>query len=171
MITSPATHGAIGAMVPGYNFEVGAAITYQGAKNGDKLQAGLGILGMVGGMTDLPTGTVWDDIRPTQPNYPGSVLPKSFELSTGNGVKVWVHGNATEHIAEFIQMKAVNYTPEVVRLATQMQLKSLQSAVNAATMNGVIYDQMMEVGGWELKFGAPKANGQLPVLFHAQPIK
>lgn len=115
------------------------------------------------------SGTVWDDILATQSNYPGSILPKSFELTTPNGAKVWVHGNATEHIAEFIKMKAINATPGSVKLATQLQLSSLQSAVNTATKNGVIYNQIMNVGGWELKFAMPKAAGQLPALIHAMP--
>lgn len=116
------------------------------------------------------TGTVWDDIIASQPNYSGSVLPKSFELATANGTKVWVHGNATEHIAEYLSMKAINSTPEAVRLATQQQLRSLQSAVDAATKNGIIYDQLIQIGGWELKFGMARVPGQLPVLFHAIPI-
>jgi len=115
------------------------------------------------------TGTVWDDILPTQGNYSGSVLPRSFELKTTNG-KIWVHGNASEHVAEYAKMKAINYTPEAVKLATQQQLRSLQSAVNAATKNGVTYDEILRVGGWELKFGAPRSAGQLPVLFHALPL-
>ncbi len=117
------------------------------------------------------TGTVWDDITPTQPNYPGSVLPKSFELTTTNGTKVWVHGNATEHIAEFIKSRAQYYTPDAVRLATQQQLSSLQSAVSTAIEGGIKYDQIMNVGDWELKFSAPRQQGQLPALNHAQPLK
>ena len=39
-------------------------------------------------------------MKATQPNYPGSVIPKSFEMTLTNGQKVWIHGNATEHIAE-----------------------------------------------------------------------
>jgi RHS repeat-associated protein len=112
---------------------------------------------------------IWDDIIATQGNYPGSILPKSFELTTASG-RVWVHGNATEHIAEFAQMKAVNYTPEAVNLAVQQQLTSLQAAVGKAGKNGFVYGKLMEVGGWELKFGAPRQVGQLPVLFHAMPI-
>lgn len=54
---------------------------------------------------------------------------------------------------------------------TQQALRGLQSAVNTATKNGVIYDQIMTVGGWELKFGAPRQAGQLPALFHALPIQ
>ena len=48
-------------------------------------------------------------------------------------------------------------------------LRSLQSAVNVATKNGVIYDQIMHVGGWELEFKLPREAGQLPALIHAQP--
>jgi filamentous hemagglutinin len=121
-------------------------------------------------IAETKTGTVWDDIVATQPTYPGSVLPKSFELTVPNGNKVWVHGNATEHIAEFIKMKAVNYTPEVVRLTTQQILRSLQSAVNLATKEGIIYNEMMVIGGWELKFAAPRADGLLPVIMHARML-
>jgi filamentous hemagglutinin len=97
------------------------------------------------------------------------VIPKSFELTLPNGERVWVAGNATEHIAEFAQMKAVNYTPEAVRLASQEQLSSLQGAVNTATQNGVPYNQLINVGGWELKFAPPRQPGQLPALIPAVP--
>jgi hypothetical protein len=115
------------------------------------------------------TGTVFDSIKATQPTYPGSVIPKSFEMTLPNGQKVWVSGNATEHMAEFAQMKAVNYTPEAVRLSSQTQLTSLQGAVNTATQNGVPYNQLINVGGWELKFAPPRQPGQLPALIHAVP--
>jgi hypothetical protein len=117
------------------------------------------------------TSTVWDDVIATQPNYPGSVIPKSFELSTEGGAKVWVHGNATEHIAEYAQMVAKNNPPDVVRLASQQQIRSLQSAVNEVTKNGVKYGENIQIGGWDLKFSPPRGEGLLPVLFHAQPMK
>ncbi|CAB5307361.1 adhesin [Burkholderia multivorans] len=113
------------------------------------------------------TGTVWDSITATQPNYPGSVIPQSFELSLPNGQSVWVHGNATEHMAEYAQMVANDNPPGVVRLTTQQQLSSLQSAVNTATQGGVPYNQLIKVGGWELKFSPPRQPGQLPALIHA----
>lgn len=117
----------------------------------------------------MATGTVFDSIKATQPTYPGSAIPRSFEMTLPNGQNVWVAGNATEHMAEFAQMKAVNYTPEAVRLASQEQLTSLQAAVNTATQNGVPYNQLMNVGGWELKFAPPRQPGQLPSLIHALP--
>ena len=113
---------------------------------------------------------VWNYIKATQEVYPGSVLPKSFELTTPTN-KIWVHPNATEHIAEFIQMKATNFTPEAVRLATQQELRSLHSAVSESVKNGITYDKLLEVGGWELKFSAARESGQLPALIHARLIK
>jgi len=113
------------------------------------------------------SGTVFDSIKATQPNYPGSAIPRSFEMTLPNGQSVWVAGNATEHMAEFAQMKAVNFTPEAVRLASQAQLTSLRGAVNTATQNGIAYNRIINVGGWELKFAPSRQPGQLPSLIHA----
>ncbi|MCG1054348.1 hemagglutinin repeat-containing protein [Mycetohabitans sp. B5] len=121
-------------------------------------------------VTSSTTGTVWDSIKATQPTHPGSVIPQSFEMSLSNGQKVWVHGNATEHLAEYAQMVANNNSPGVVRLTTQQQLASLHGAVNAAAQNGITYNQLLNIGGWELKFAPPRQIGQLPVLIHALPI-
>ncbi|MCP3994449.1 MAG: hypothetical protein GY722_05205 [bacterium] len=114
------------------------------------------------------TGTVWDDIYPTQPSYPGSEIPRSFELQAGNQ-RVWVHGNATEHIAEFAAVRARSYTPEYVRLVSQQQLRSLQSAVRRATEEGVPFGKTIQIEGWELRFARPRGEGELPALIHAQP--
>src|SRR5699024_4292839 len=79
--------------------------------------------GTSGAVNNGTTGTVWDSIKSTQPNYPNSAIPKSFEMTLPNGQKVWVHGNATEHMAEYAASKAVTHTPEAVRLTSQEQLK------------------------------------------------
>jgi RHS repeat-associated protein len=131
---------------------------------------GLGKLRHGKGKSEVPdVGTVWDDVKATQPNYPGSELPKSFELSVGDS-KIWVHGNATEHIAEYLSgMARRGASKDQINLATQAQLSSLQTAVAEAVSGGITYDQIMVVGGWELKFGAPRGPGQLPALVHALP--
>ncbi|MEQ5227478.1 VENN motif pre-toxin domain-containing protein [Proteus cibi] len=115
--------------------------------------------------------TVWGSIKATQPNYSGSVIPKSFEMTLPNGQKVWVHGNATEHIAEYAQYRAKNYTPEAVRLSSQQQLNSLQGALNLATQKGLEYNKLINIGGWELKLSPPREKGGLPAVIHAIPIE
>ncbi|MBU6514040.1 MAG: hemagglutinin repeat-containing protein, partial [Betaproteobacteria bacterium] len=139
----------------------------------DAVNSGLAKMGISDALpvatNSAATGTVWDSITATQPNYPGSVIPQSFEMSLPNGQSVWVHGNATEHMAEYAQMVANNNPPGVVQLTTQQQLSSLQSAVNTATQGGVPYNQLINVGGWELKFAPPRQPGQLPALIHALP--
>jgi filamentous hemagglutinin len=99
--------------------------------------------------------------------HPGSAIPQSFELTLQNGQKVWVHGNATEHIAEYAAMKAQSYTPEAVRLASQAQIESFSAAVNSATKNGIQYSRLQEIDGWELKFAPPRSGGLAPVVIHA----
>ncbi|HDL8287052.1 TPA: hemagglutinin repeat-containing protein [Yersinia enterocolitica] len=113
------------------------------------------------------TGTVFDSIKGTQPVYPGSVMPKSFEMTLPNGQRVWVHGNATEHMAEYAASKAVTNTPEAVRLASQTELRSFQAALDTATKNGMSYGRIT-VDGWQLEIKPPRAAGELPTVIHAR---
>ncbi|MEB6537114.1 hemagglutinin [Pantoea stewartii] len=115
----------------------------------------------------VKTDTVFDSIKSTQPVYPGSVIPISFEMTLPNGQKVWVHGNVTEHMAEYAASKAVTHTPEAVRLANQQELRSFPSAVNTATENNMLYGQRITVDGWELEIKPPRAAGELPAIIHA----
>jgi RHS repeat-associated protein len=111
------------------------------------------------------TATVWDDIAGTQPNIPGTVIPKSFELTAG-GAKVWVHPNVTEHMEQYARtLTQQGWGPARVNLASQAQLSSLQSAVAAATANGVRLNERMVVGGWELEF-RQRPGDLLPSLIH-----
>jgi filamentous hemagglutinin len=113
------------------------------------------------------TGTVWDSVVATQPVYARTVIPRSFTLATEGG-NFWVSGNATEHLAErALGNLARGVTPEVVNLSTQAQITSLQAAVSWAARQGIQYRQMMNVGGWELMFAAPRQPGQLPSIIHA----
>ncbi|CAN7598072.1 RHS repeat domain-containing protein [Acidovorax sp. Leaf78] len=133
------------------------AATIKGAQ-----AAGVGVRG---------AATVWDSMKATQVVWSGTSIPRSFELAAGNSW-VWVHGNATEHLAEYaISMANRGVGVDLVKIGIQQQLKSLQSAVEAATAGGMTFDRLLTVGGWELKFAAPRAEGQLPALIHALPVK
>jgi hypothetical protein len=110
---------------------------------------------------------LWNSIKPTQPVYDGTVIPRSFELTTQNG-RFWVHGNATEHLAEFASgATRRGLSPELVNLSTTVQLASLQAAVNAAAQRGIPYHTMLQVAGWELIFAPPRNPGELPAIIHA----
>lgn len=65
-------------------------------------------------------------------------------------------GNATKHIAEYAAYKAENYTPEDVRLASQVQLSSFKAAVETAENTGLKYREVFNVDGWELMFAPAK---------------
>ena len=118
------------------------------------------------------TGTVWDFVKATQPLYPGMNIPKSFELDLGNGTKVWVHGNATDHFEEYFKNWGTKpgTTPGTQDIGEQTMLLSLREAVKKATENGIPYTKdPIEVGGWSLKFAPPEEPGLLPALIHAKP--
>ncbi|NLU66684.1 putative T7SS-secreted protein [Streptomyces sp. HNM0574] len=117
------------------------------------------------GLAACRSGTVWDDIKGTQPNYPGTDLPKSFEMQAGDA-RVWVHGNATKHMDEYARGRMNELVgPDHVRQINQQQLRSLQSAVAEASRDGVPLGRMVEVGGWELKF-SQRPEDPLPALIH-----
>ena len=120
----------------------------------------------VGNKGTPKTGTVYDNIKITQPVYEGTQIPKSFEITTANGQKMWVHPNATEHMFEYVT-RNLNHSRNI---NSQQMLSSFESALNQAVKNGVQFDKMIKVGNWEFKFAAPRGEGLLPVVKHAQYI-
>jgi hypothetical protein len=128
--------------------------------------SGLAALGRLAGSSRL----VWSSIKATQPVYQGTVIPRSFEITTGAG-KFWVHGNGTKHLAEYANaMLSRRVSQNLVNLASQVQLSSLKAAMAAASKQGIVYMQPMRVGGWELIFSKLPTD-KLPVLKHALPLK
>ncbi|WP_336028529.1 RHS repeat-associated core domain-containing protein, partial [Acinetobacter pittii] len=109
---------------------------------------------------------VWDWIKPTQPLLKGTYIPKSFEMAT-NTRNVWVHPNATKHMQEYLTRNTpANSLEALRRINNQAMLLSFHSAVNTALTNGVKYNQIMNVGQWELKFSM-KAKDKFPVVMLA----
>ncbi|MFC6652406.1 hypothetical protein [Paenibacillus rhizoplanae] len=108
------------------------------------------------------TGTVWDNIKRTQPNNPGTSIPKSFEV-TVNEEKYWVNPNATKHMVEY----STRTLSHGQKLNEQQLLSSFQSAVKEATEKGYKFNEPKVVSNWELIFSPSREAGQLPVIKHA----
>ncbi|MCM0627508.1 hypothetical protein M5J14_23850, partial [Lysinibacillus sp. OL1_EC] len=111
----------------------------------------------------LDNGTVWGNIKITQPVYDGTKIPKSFELAV-DGEKFWVHPNGTKHMVEYITRDA---TTHGMPINSQTLLTSFESSVKKAVKEGVKYEEIMNVGNWELIFSKPRGDGLLPVIKHA----
>ncbi|WP_339207311.1 T7SS effector LXG polymorphic toxin [Bacillus sp. FSL W8-1143] len=123
-----------------------------------------GKMGIKGGtVKNVDNGTVWKDIKVTQPLYEGTKIPKSFELATVDG-KFWVHPNGTKHMVEYITRDA---TTHGMPINSQTLLSIFQSSVNNAAKQGIKYEEIMKVGNWELIFSKPRGDGLLPVIKHA----
>ncbi|RDP11036.1 RHS repeat-associated core domain-containing protein [Escherichia coli] len=106
---------------------------------------------------------IYDFIKATQSAIPGTSIPKSFEIITANGT-FWVHPNATKHMAEYLTRNGLSHSTSV---ESQIMLTSFHEAVSLASAQGIKYEEMMNVGGWELVFSQAKSDSALSVIKHA----
>jgi hypothetical protein len=107
---------------------------------------------------------VFDRIEVTQaPRDVGSVLPKSFNLSTASGDRVWIAPNATKHIWE--ETRGLTFGRAI---SQEQRLIGLADAVDNATVGD--WERMQVSRGWELIFSKPRGVGINPVLKHARYI-
>jgi hypothetical protein len=105
---------------------------------------------------------VFDRIESTQPPRDvGSVLPKSFNLSTTTGDRVWVAPNATKHIWE--ETRGLTFGRGI---SQEQRLIGLADAVDHATIGN--WEQIQVSRGWELIFSKPRRTEANPVLKHAR---
>jgi hypothetical protein len=110
---------------------------------------------------------IWKRITPTSGKYPGTIVPVTFKYSSSSGHSVWINSSGTKHLNEHAKSLAKELSPDRVRLGVQLNIKSLGSAIDTATKNGVKLNTRMKVGGWQLEFR--KSTGdKLPVLVHAR---
>jgi hypothetical protein len=107
---------------------------------------------------------VFDRIEATQaPRDVGSVLPKSFNLLTASGDRVWVAPNATKHIWE--ETRGLTFGRAI---SQEQRLIGLADAVDNATLGN--WEQIPVSRDWELIFSESRGAGVNPVLKHARYI-
>ena len=104
------------------------------------------------------TGKVSNGIKATQEVIPGTNVPKSFimEGKVVNGKEVWVHGNATKHIGEF-----VNSANNSVLVEREL-MESFQNTVSEILPNVQPGRNFFNLNGWEIGI-----NGDTGVIYHA----
>ncbi len=128
--------------------------------------------GAPNGKSGEKTGTVWDQIEGTQPNYPDSPIPRSFNIDTTSGHRFWVHGNATEHFFEHFTGSLKRSCLDKARIATQVHLKSFEAALDKLAKQGYEFDKLYLVDGWEIKIGQRSvvSTDKNPQVYHARYI-
>ncbi|WP_368734098.1 T7SS effector LXG polymorphic toxin [Listeria welshimeri] len=98
------------------------------------------------------------NITPTQEAIPNTNIPKSFTLkgTNVNGKEVWVHGNASKHIGEFINSsKGSIITENELMLSFQDSVSDILPKVKSGR-------NFFNVNGWEIGI-----NGNTGVIYHA----
>lgn len=107
---------------------------------------------------------VFDRIETTQaPRDVGSVLPKSFNLSTATGDRVWVAPNATKHIWE--ETRGLTFGRGI---SQEQRIMGLADAVDNAAIGK--WEKIQVSRGWELIFSEPRRAEANPVLKHARYV-
>lgn len=89
----------------------------------------------------------------------GTNIPKSFTLNEVkvNGNEVWVHGNATKHMGEFVNSaKGSIITENELMISFQDSVKQIISQVQPGR------NFFENVNGWEIGI-----NGDTGVIYHA----
>ncbi|MGW3956363.1 DUF6531 domain-containing protein [Streptomyces sp. NPDC004752] len=170
-VTGQAGLGLLDGMTLGtFSYLTGAQVTCPPAYN-TGLYASMVPFPVAGGRhlalegVEYATASVWTRIAATQPVYAGTILPRSFNLLTASGHRIWVNPNATKHIVEEIMHNSFSRN-----LKTEEMLVSLVRAVDDATRQGIQYGRRTVSHGWELIIVQPRALAQNPVLKHARRL-
>ena len=97
-------------------------------------------------------------INATQEMIEGTNIPKSFTIKDAyvNGKEVWVHGNATKHMGEYI-----NSANGSVIVENELMI-SFQDSVSQILPNVQPGRNFFHINGWEIGI-----NGDTGVIYHA----
>lgn len=121
------------------------------------------ILPNIKNVVEKRIGTVWNNIKPTDLMYPGTKIPKSFELTVGNQ-KFWVAPNGTKHMLGYLQGQIATHN---IPINSQSLLAGFEAAVNRAISQGIVYRKKTFIDCWDLMFDTPRKEGLLPTIYHA----
>jgi RHS repeat-associated protein len=111
------------------------------------------------------TGTVWSRITATQAVRTGTNIPTSFVLDdiTINGNKLWVHGNATKHMQEYMKGENISMlSNDAQKMIEQSMLTSFESAIKGLSVKEG--RNMYTINGWEIGINITEKES---VIYHA----
>jgi filamentous hemagglutinin len=117
--------------------------------------------------TNGATAEVWDNITSTQPNYVGTEIPRSFVITTPDNT-FWVHGNATEHMAEYVIKQAnTGHSLGSTRLDSQIILSDMHASLSEVTKGDIKYNTSLQHGNWEFIIKKSNDSGKYDAVIHA----
>ncbi|QOR35930.1 RHS repeat-associated core domain-containing protein [Clostridium sp. 'deep sea'] len=117
---------------------------------------------VAGDVVEVTNKFNWSSIKATQEVIEGTNVPRSFVIKDlmVNGKEVWVGGNATKHMGEFIN--SANKAGGGLLSENQI-MESFMNAAKLASEQMLKHgDNRLFVGGWEIGI-----NGETGVIYHA----
>jgi hypothetical protein len=122
-----------------------------------------------------PLNSIWHKIEPTAGLHPETLIPYSFTIDI-EGVKLWVHPNATKHFEELIvSTKVMGETLGSFVLPAQQTLIAQEYILNEfhdilrEMINDGIPKPKEEIKRkkWSIIFGKARIEGGFPCVVHA----
>ena len=84
------------------------------------------------------------------------------------GYSLWVHGNATKHMAEYlIKQASTGHTNESTRLSAQIMLYDMQRSLGEVTKVGFTYGRILHHGNWDFIISKARKGEKYDVVIHA----
>ncbi len=155
-----------GRLFPLTNFEIHKASTVMAAEAQMRIEE----LIAHGGNKEI-----WSKIQPTQPMWPGTNIPKSFNVKI-NGRNVHITANATKRFAEVLSDPTRN-TLEMEEKLLGKLCKSLEEVEKAGHFDGElihasqrkeIQAPLLQAGDWKVSLSAPPFAGGYPKVHHLE---
>lgn len=120
------------------------------------------------GESGSKTGTIWDNIKPTQSMREGTQIPKSFSISI-DGQEFWVNPNGTKHMYEYVTRNEQHIGTFTMPISSQSMLTEFEAALKSAlNKNGLKLDEMIHGGDWEFIIVPPREEGLNYVIKHSR---
>jgi hypothetical protein len=146
MITSPATHASIGLMVPGYNFGMRAAATFNGLRSGDKIETGLGVVTMLMDAPNLPKSSgspgtdltvraksTWTEAQVAEAQAKANALTKAKTVVTKNPV-----AREANLRSKFVKAGGILNSGQHVDHIVDLQLGGTNAVSNLQALDGSV---------------------------------
>ena len=115
------------------------------------------------------------NVLPPQRSFPrrSSLGKKQRTFTKSNYIKTpnntfWVHGNATEHMAEYVIKQANSgHSLGSTKLDSQIILSDMHASLSEVTKGGIKYNTPLQHGNWEFIIKKSNNSEKYDAVIHA----
>ncbi|WP_229686412.1 polymorphic toxin-type HINT domain-containing protein [Longimycelium tulufanense] len=107
-----------------------------------------------------------DSVKPLGEAYRGTIIPKTFELTTKNGKKIYFPESGTKHMEEWVTAIKPRNRKDFHDMIDRIPLHTAREVVSEAVEKGIEYEKKVFVQNCEIMFGKPSNSAHSPYVYH-----